>query len=203
LVACQYENGTLIAYDNTSESGYTENLRLTNTYMSSSVDRTEFTPRELFNDYDMFPTQFTDGATILRPSLDGKAIELQTYSGDILAQWRVSDGNITLYDYDGEIITKRVGSSGELQQYGAGYVLRRISDGANYMQFFSASGNGACLANWSVGGTLNVTNNILPQTDNTTDIGRTTEGIKYIYMHDQGDGLIKRVSLNNGVLVVV
>lgn len=203
LIGCQYEKGELIAYNDTQTNGFTENLRMSNTYISGSVDTTGFTPRELFNDHDMFPTQFTDGSTLVRPSLPNKSYNIQTFEGDDLVEFRPSDGNITHYDYNGEIISRRIGSSGELQHYGVGYVLRRVSDSANFIQFFNASGNGSCLANWTVGGSLNVTDDILPQTDNNTNIGRTSEGVKYIYMHDQTLGTVHRVQLNNGVLEVI
>lgn len=203
MVLGQFEGGSVIAYDSSQAPvSTTENLRFISTQVAPhNIDG--FTPRDHFDDMKLCPTQFTDSSTRIRPVLPDGDFIIQDYEGNDLERYRLSDGYIRRYGYDGVNYMTYNGTNSSLEFRSDGAVWKRESDGAKFFEFFSGSGNGTCLANWTVGGTLNVTNNILPQTDNNTDIGRATEGIKYIYMHDQTTGVPRRVSLVNGVLTVL
>lgn len=87
---CQFENGSLIAYNPSETIGYSSNLQLVNTEIQSSVDRTEFNPRDAFISMDQFPTLFTDGTFYVKPwraqetSIWGENITLKNMSGNVI-----------------------------------------------------------------------------------------------------------------------
>lgn len=164
----QLENGVLIAYSNSEVIGYTENLRFTNTYISGTVDREGFTPREFYSDYDQSPTQFTDGATILKPSLPDKALELKSFDDINLARWNPVDESITLKDYGDRNFVQRL-SSGDVNITARNYSLKNLS-GTNIVTLFS-SGNGSIVGGWTVGGELVSSGASRPQSNEGSTLG--------------------------------
>ena len=170
FIGCQFENGVLVAYGVKETAGYTSNLRFTNTYISSSCNTDLFTPRELFDDFRQFPTQFTDGSFIMK-NWRNTNYELRHYNDTLLQQYRVSDGNVRFYSLTGTLYQEYTGQTGFLNHYGNGYAVRRTSDKAFFLQFFNDSGNGKCLANWLVGGQLVSTGAVRLANDNAASCG--------------------------------
>lgn len=170
-VQCQTEGGALIAY-NTAQSpvAMTENMRVYSSQLDPH-DKTEFTPRELYDDDVMFPTQFTDGITRFRPSLDEKNIQIEDFTGQALWQASFADKNINAFNYDGDNLYRHNGVTKGTNVYGEGYAIRRQSDNAAFLEFFSGSGNGASLANITAGGELVSTSITRPLTDNSVSCG--------------------------------
>lgn len=151
-VNCQFENGELIAYNNTVEIGFTENHRLSNTFISPQTGITGFTPRELYNDHDQFPTLFTNGEFILKPALDGVNIEIRDFDDTLLMTFNPTTNDVELKDYNGNRLIKRVGSSNELQLGAEAFSINRISDAAGLLRIFAGSGNAQFFANVTIDG---------------------------------------------------
>ncbi|MGL5189587.1 MAG: phage tail fiber protein [Cetobacterium sp.] len=181
FVACQFENGALIAYNQTDSSvGFTENLRMVNTYADSgTLDRTLFTPREYFNDYDTFPTAFTDGTFTMRPPLWNMT--------GITMRFLSSDGKMRAeFKDDGQDSFIRTGRNFTIQR----------SDGTSLLNIFGGSGNMTTNGHLSVGGDVTTSSA-------TGYVGSVSQPFNGIRLRDQGDGVVKLVKLVNGVLTIV
>ncbi len=129
FVGCEMENGVKIAYTNTETGGYTENLRLTNTDIDGGTsDLTAFTPREMFDDYRMFPTEFGNTSLTMKPVVDSDLILTDFGDNDIL---RYRTGS-TLTELNGDAI--------ELSQLDGTLVLQSFVTG-NMLAHFNFTVN--------------------------------------------------------------
>lgn len=208
-VQCQTEGGELIAYNSDqSPVAMTENFRVVSTQLNPH-GLTGFTPRELYDDNRMFPTQFTDGATIIRPALDEKDLIVEDFAGQALWQARYSDGYITSTSYTGKLYQRFNGTSEAHDLWGEGMALRRLSDGAAFLEFFSGSGNAATMANFTIGGEAIIAGgSVRPKVDAAADVGSVPFRFANAYVDAikmrSPNGTTWTVTVDNaGVLVVV
>lgn len=180
FVACQFENGSLVAYNQTdSASGFTENLRMVNSYVNSgTLDRTLFTPREYFNDYDAFPTALTDGTFIIRPPLynvTGITTRLLSSDGRTRAEFK-DDGQDTSF---------RSGRNFGFAD----------STGSSILILYGSSKNATFANNVTVGG------DIACSGDNGY-VGSATQPFQGLRLKDS-DGSVKLIKLVNGTITIV
>jgi len=183
FVSCQFENGAQIAYDvGDSSISYTENLRMVNSYNSSgTLNRTMFTPRGYYNDYDIFPTAF-DPAPFkfdIQPPLNSSL----GYSDEVKLQLLSSDGyERYVHGDNGSDSTLRTGQNLEL-------AYQNGSTSETILKCFGASKN------------MEANGNISPAVDDSKSLGTTSkrwsEGwFEYIYLTSP-NGTRWRLSVDN------
>ena len=183
FVSCQFENGTQIAYDvGDSSISYTENLRMANSYNSSgTLDRTLFTPRGYYNDYDVFPTDFdpTPFKFDIQPPLNSSL----GYPDEVKLQLLSSDGyERYVHGDNGSDSTLRTGRNFEL-------AYQNGSTSETILKCFGASKN------------METNGNISPAVDDSKSLGTTSkrwaEGwFEYIYLTSP-NGTRWRLSVDN------
>lgn len=147
LVACEHENGALIAYNIAETIGFTENLRMVNTEISGTVDRTAFTPREMYSDWEQFPTQFTDGSFRMRP-WSATNVSVEFFNGTKALELTESSGDVSHRNKAGQRYLRNNGVTGETVLSGENLTIQNFLN-EPIVKLFSTSKNASFYGNAS------------------------------------------------------
>uniref|UniRef100_UPI001FCD1252 tail fiber domain-containing protein n=1 Tax=Escherichia coli TaxID=562 RepID=UPI001FCD1252 len=153
ITSSEFENGIMIAYNLTETQGYTGNLRFFASDLQSSVNTSEFKPRDAFVDNRQIKTEFTDGSFIIknwRPT-DTKiqwssgvdAIVLRESSNE------QSNGNIYGYHIDGKRWINVSGYNKDINISSRNLSVKNHGDDSAVINIFGDSGNIAIKGNFS------------------------------------------------------
>lgn len=153
ITSSEFENGIMIAYNLTETKGYTGNLRFFASDLQSSVNTSEFKPRDAFVDNRQIKTEFTDGSFIIknwRPT-DTK---IQWSSGANAIVLRESpdeqsDGNIYGYHIDGKRWINVSGYNKDINISSRNLSVKNHGDDSAVINIFGNSGNIAIKGNFS------------------------------------------------------
>lgn len=146
LLACEHENGAVIAYNLAQTQGYTGNIRYSCSDLQDTCDLSEFTPRDMFNDYRQFPTRFTDGSFVIKHWRDAP-LSVQWFSGVKGLHLDSINDRLDLRDKH-DVQRFRAFGSGGNDYTGVNHVFKG-NDGAVAVSIFSNSKNMACGGNVS------------------------------------------------------
>lgn len=153
ITSSEFENGIMIAYNLTETQGYTGNLRFFASDLQSSVNTSEFKPRDAFVDNRQIKTEFTDGSFIIknwRPT-DTK---IQWSSGADAIVLRESpdeqsNGNIYGYHIDGKRWINVSGYNKDINISSRNLSVKNHGDDSTVINIFGDSGNIAIKGNFS------------------------------------------------------
>lgn len=137
LVACEHENGELIAYDISETAGYTGNLRLISSDIQTSVGVSAFTPRDMFDDYKQFPAKNSSGEAVFK-NWRGKDVGVQWFDGAYAIRAREGSGDLELSDKSGSVHMRVNTSSGYTDIFGSNVSLKNASGDAIITAFGSS-----------------------------------------------------------------
>lgn len=153
ITSSEFENGIMIAYNLTETNGYTGNLRFFASDLQSSVNTSEFKPRDAFVDNRQIKTEFTNGSFIIknwRPT-DTK---IQWSSGADAIVLRESpdeqsNGNIYGYHIDGKRWINVSGYNKDINILSRNLSVKNHGDDSTVINIFGNSGNIAIKGNFS------------------------------------------------------
>ncbi|EKF6999102.1 hypothetical protein OZ476_003890 [Escherichia coli] len=153
ITSSEFENGIMIAYNLTETHGYTGNLRFFASDLQSSVNTSEFKPRDAFVDNRQIKTEFTDGSFIIknwRPT-DTKIQWSSGVDAIVLRESpdEQSNGNIYGYHIDGKRWINVSGYNKDINISSRNLSVKNHSDDSAVINIFGDSGNIAIKGNFS------------------------------------------------------
>lgn len=153
ITSSEFENGIMIAYNLTETQGYTGNLRFFASDLQSSVNTSEFKPRDAFVDNRQIKTEFTDGSFIIknwRPT-DTKIQWSSGVDAIVLRESpdEQSNGNIYGYHIDGKRWINVSGYNKDINISSRNLSVKNHGDDSAVINIFGDSGNIAIKGNFS------------------------------------------------------
>lgn len=145
--SCQWENGAAIAYSNSEDQGYTENVRMEGE-IGGSLDISAFTPRAAWIPFLQIPTQFADGSFTLKPWKSATPVRIQNYGGVNIVEARASDNNVRHKNGADFLFLESNGATNQSTLYGNNIVLANNA-GTAIVTLFNTSLNATFAGNIS------------------------------------------------------
>lgn len=134
LIACEHENGVLIAYSLAETQGYTGNIRYINSDIQGSVDTTAYNPRDSFDDYKQFPTRFTDGSFAIK-NWRAKNLAVQWYAGYNAVLLDEANNRLDIRDNSNVLRQRIFGASGGADYLGANHAFKNAEGSVAFTVF--------------------------------------------------------------------